>query len=121
MNAQDKLKNSSQSTAKGVANLASSDVSQWLAERHGPAFPFQSEAWAAIAAGRSGLLHATTGSGKTFAVWLGVLQALIDAEPPKKTALPLSVIWLTPMRALASDTARAQREPLADQIGRAHV
>ena len=114
MNAQDKLKNSSQRSAKGAANLAFSDVSQWLAERHGPAFPFQSEAWAAIAAGRSGLLHATTGSGKTFAVWLGVLQALMDAEPPQKTALPLSVIWLTPMRALASDTARALREPLAD-------
>src|SRR5437764_10685917 len=28
-------------------------------------FAFQREVWAAMAAGRSGLLHATTGSGKT--------------------------------------------------------
>ena len=26
-----------------------------------------------MAAGRSGLLHATTGSGKTYAVWFGAL------------------------------------------------
>ena len=29
-----------------------------------------------MAAGRSGLLHATTGSGKTYAVWIGALCAL---------------------------------------------
>ncbi|HET7774247.1 MAG TPA: ligase-associated DNA damage response DEXH box helicase [Burkholderiaceae bacterium] len=38
-------------------------------------FPFQEACWAHIAAGRSGLLHATTGAGKTYAVWLGVLAA----------------------------------------------
>ncbi|HET7772580.1 MAG TPA: hypothetical protein VFK82_02025, partial [Burkholderiaceae bacterium] len=38
-------------------------------------FPFQEACWAHIAAGRSGLLHATTGAGKTYAVWLGVLSA----------------------------------------------
>jgi ATP-dependent helicase Lhr and Lhr-like helicase len=86
-------------------------VETWLARRHGKPFGFQREVWLHLTAGRSGLLHASTGSGKTYAVWLGVLQALMDALP-RDQAAPLSVIWLTPMRALASDTARALNEPL---------
>ncbi len=88
-------------------------VAQWLAKRLLKPFDFQREAWGEIAAGRSGLLHASTGSGKTYAIWLGMLQALLDALPRHKAA-PLSVIWLTPMRALAADTARALAEPLKD-------
>ena len=88
-------------------------VEQWLARRLLKPFDYQSEAWAQIAAGRSGLLHASTGSGKTYAIWLGMLQALLDTLPRHKAA-PLSVIWLTPMRALAADTARALSEPMRD-------
>lgn len=67
-----------------------------------------------MAEGRSGLLHATTGAGKTYAVWLGVLQALAQALPAGRSAPPLSVVWVTPMRALAADTARALQAPLAE-------
>ncbi|MFZ9335554.1 MAG: DEAD/DEAH box helicase, partial [Burkholderiaceae bacterium] len=80
-------------------------------------FAFQQEAWDAIGAGRSGLLHATTGSGKTYAVWLGIVQALLTAEgqaPASRSAPPLRVLWITPMRALAADTTRALGEPLQD-------
>ena len=38
-------------------------------------FAFQRDVWDAIARGESGLVHATTGSGKTYAVWLGALDA----------------------------------------------
>ena len=61
--------------------------------------------------GRSGLLHSSTGSGKTLGVWLGALQAF---SKPSKTAPPLTVIWITPMRALAADTLLALRAPLAE-------
>ena len=88
-------------------------VEAWLAQREWKAFDFQRDAWKQIAVGRSGLLHASTGSGKTYAIWLGVLQAMLDALPISKAA-PLSVVWLTPMRALAADTARALREPMQD-------
>jgi ATP-dependent Lhr-like helicase len=58
--------------------------------------------------GQSGLLHATTGTGKTYAAWLGALLAF--AEPPARPPPPpLTVLWLTPMRALAADTTRACR------------
>jgi ATP-dependent helicase Lhr and Lhr-like helicase len=88
-----------------------SAASQWLDSKNWEAFAFQQEAWAQIAAGHSGLLHANTGSGKTYAVWLGILQALLSEQSPAKAA-PISVIWLTPMRALAADTVRALQEPL---------
>ncbi len=67
---------------------------------------FQRQVWAAMQAGESGLLHATTGSGKTLAVWLGALQRA-------RAGGGMQVLWITPMRALASDTTRALQEPLA--------
>ena len=36
----------------------------WFAQRGWRPFDFQREVWVAMAEGRSGLLHATTGAGK---------------------------------------------------------
>jgi ATP-dependent Lhr-like helicase len=87
----------------------------WFAQRGWQPFPFQRAVWAAIGAGESGLLHASTGAGKTYAVWLGALQrfATGTAYSPDKPA-PLTALWITPMRALAADTARALQAPLTD-------
>ncbi len=81
-----------------------SPTTDWLAARGWKAFPFQRNVWKAMAQGHSGLLHATTGSGKTLAVWLGALQAFGGAEAP------LTVLWVTPMRALSQDTLLALQE-----------
>jgi ATP-dependent helicase Lhr and Lhr-like helicase len=89
-----------------------SQAESWLAARGWQPFEFQREVWRAIAQGRSGMLHATTGSGKTYAVWLGMLGELLRRHSPERGAEPLRVLWLTPMRALASDTTRALAEPL---------
>jgi ATP-dependent Lhr-like helicase len=88
----------------------------WFAARDWQAFEFQREVWAAMAAGRSGLLHATTGSGKTYAVWLGALDraAVLGVPFASATAPPLGVLWLTPMRALAADSARAIKAPVEE-------
>ncbi len=69
-----------------------------------------------MAAGESGLLHATTGAGKTYAVWLGALIAFLrtaGGQAVSKPA-PMTVLWITPMRALAADTLRALQGPLAE-------
>jgi ATP-dependent Lhr-like helicase len=97
-------------------------ASGWLAARGWQPFEFQREVWQAIAQGRSGMLHATTGSGKTYAVWLGMLQqllrrrrsALVAQSQHQDAPEPLRALWLTPMRALASDTTRALAQPLGD-------
>jgi ATP-dependent Lhr-like helicase len=88
-------------------------LEDWLAGRGWSSFPFQREVWAAMARGESGLLHATTGTGKTLAVWLGALGRARAGPEPGSGAPPLQVLWLTPMRALAADSLRAIREPAA--------
>jgi ATP-dependent Lhr-like helicase len=85
----------------------------WFTARGWQPFAFQREVWAAMAAGRSGLLHATTGSGKTYAVWFGALLRGLSLGASSQAAAPsLGVLWLTPMRALAADTTRALQQPL---------
>ena len=90
---------------EAVPGLTTAAVEAWFVARGWQPFDFQREVWAAMAAGEGGLLHATTGSGKTYAVWLGALQR---AQP----AAGLQVLWLTPMRALAADTTAALQAPL---------
>ncbi len=126
-----------------MTRRADTAIDAWFAARGWRAFPFQRRVWQAVAAGESGLLHATTGAGKTYAVWLAALRAALVssstvAEPvasrpgsrrapsgrsPSRAdgsrwpgitdTVPLSVVWITPMRALAADTLRALVEPLA--------
>ncbi|MEF7612701.1 ligase-associated DNA damage response DEXH box helicase [Aquincola sp. MAHUQ-54] len=88
----------------------------WFTRQHWKPFAFQREVWAAMAAGDSGLLHATTGAGKTYAVWFGALARAQAMGVPMagRAPPPLGVLWLTPMRALAADTTRALEAPLAE-------
>src|SRR3954447_13080781 len=68
------------------------------------AFEFQREVWSAYLHGESGLVHSATGSGKTLAAWLGPLAEWTQGEGGDK-APAIRVVWITPMRALAADTA----------------
>ena len=80
-------------------------VDDWFAARGWKVFPFQRAVWKAALAGQSGLLHANTGAGKTYAVWLAALQ-----RGAGRKGAGLRVLWITPMRALAADTQRALEE-----------
>ncbi|PWF55655.1 ligase-associated DNA damage response DEXH box helicase [Massilia glaciei] len=94
---------------------ATDTADAWFAVREWKIFPFQRAVWKAALQGKSGLLHATTGSGKTYAVWFAALQRAqrLQAQE-KKAGAGLRVLWITPMRALAADTARALQGPVAD-------
>ncbi|MDQ3446215.1 MAG: ligase-associated DNA damage response DEXH box helicase [Pseudomonadota bacterium] len=91
--------------------LALPSAEGWFAAHGWQPFEFQREVWRHIAEGRSGLLHATTGSGKTYAVWFALLNCALAGEVRPGG---LRLLWLTPMRALAADTARSLAAPLAD-------
>ena len=101
----------------------------WFSQHGWQAFPFQEQVWQAVAKGKSGLLHATTGAGKTYAVWMAAIERFAkktvtqkttapSTEKPVKAAKrkpitqPLTVLWITPMRALAADTERALLSPI---------
>jgi len=92
-----------------------SAIDAWLASRGITPFPFQRETWDHIAAHRSGLLHATTGAGKTYAAWLGALRLELEraARDGAPTQRKLRILWITPMRALAADTTRALADATA--------
>ncbi|MFY0592343.1 MAG: ligase-associated DNA damage response DEXH box helicase [Roseivirga sp.] len=79
----------------------------WFAAKGWEAFPFQKETWQAYLAGKSGLLNAPTGSGKTYAVWLGCVMEALHQDSQAKG---LQIIWVTPLRALAKDICAAMQE-----------
>ncbi len=93
-------------------------VRAWFQSEGWVPFEFQEKVWRAYLAGESGLIHAATGTGKTYAAWIGpVLDWLTrygGQRPPLGQAAPLSVLWITPLRALAADTAAALRAPVED-------
>lgn len=78
-------------------------LESWFEANGWRAFPFQREVWQAYLEGESGLVHSATGSGKTLAAWLGPIAQWMG-EGGGSTAPALRVLWITPMRALASDT-----------------
>ncbi|WP_401739480.1 ligase-associated DNA damage response DEXH box helicase [Stenotrophomonas pavanii] len=95
-------------------------LEDWFAAQGWRSLPFQRAMWRHYLAGESGLLHTPTGSGKTLAMFGGpMLQAMIDPPPlPRRASAvrPLQVLWVTPLRALASDTARAL-QAVVDGLG----
>lgn len=85
----------------------------WFARQGWTPFAFQREAWRAFSEGRSGLLAVPTGSGKTYAAVGGPLHKLMTGPPPGPTAR-LTILYVTPLKALARDIVQAIQRPLAD-------
>ncbi|MEM8954461.1 MAG: ligase-associated DNA damage response DEXH box helicase [Verrucomicrobiota bacterium] len=94
-------------------------LESWFSSRHWKPFPYQSQTWDAFRKGQSGLIHAPTGVGKTLAAWGGPLLHATTKNPPHKTSPRIHTLWITPLRALAADTAAALEEPLAP-LGLSH-
>jgi len=90
-------------------------VVKWLKTRKRKPFHFQEETWASYLEGYSGLVNAPTGFGKTYSVFLAPIIAYLNEEgngSKRKGKLGLRVIWITPLRSLAKDLARAMEEAL---------
>ncbi|HVW87422.1 MAG TPA: ligase-associated DNA damage response DEXH box helicase, partial [Bryobacteraceae bacterium] len=87
-------------------------IAAWFASRNWKPFAFQREVWGAYLNGESGLIHAATGTGKTYAAWLGPLIEWMNGD--REPYPPLRVLWITPLRALVADTEQALRTPLRD-------
>ena len=126
-----------QPAASSSGARAERRIETWFGARGWGVFDFQREVWAAYRRGESGLVHAATGTGKTLAAWIGPIiewlaeqaprrvgeGSLDDVEddaasegtarrPRRDSAPPLRVLWITPLRALAADTAEALGAPV---------
>lgn len=82
----------------------------WFENKNWKPFSFQIETWENFLAGHSGLLNAPTGSGKTYALWIGYLISKLNS-PQKKG---LKFLWILPLRALSKDIQSAMQEATYD-------
>ncbi len=92
-------------------------VVNWFNSKNIIPFEFQIETWREIFEGRSGLVNAPTGYGKTFSVFLGAVIQFINHNPndfQTKKSNGLQLIWITPLRALGKDLGRAMQEALEE-------
>src|SRR5215212_3295752 len=92
-------------------------INNWLVTKSLKAFAYQEETWQHIIDGKSGLVNAPTGTGKTFSVFLGALIQFINQHPKNyqtKSKSGLQLVWVTPLRALAKDIGRAMEEVIAE-------
>jgi ATP-dependent helicase Lhr and Lhr-like helicase len=110
-----RLRATPEARSSSVPTTPQARLEAWFRSRQWKVQPFQRAVWLAWKQGRSGLLHAPTGSGKTLAVWGA---ALLHAAQRKreKSAPRLKLLWITPLRALATDTLQNLRDPL-DALG----
>lgn len=88
-------------------------LQQWFANKNWKAAAFQRDAWAHFLQGYSGVVNAPTGSGKTLAVLGGPLIEWLEqyAKNAKRFSnYSIQILWVTPLKALATDTHRAINE-----------
>ncbi len=86
-------------------------VRQWFKAQGWKPQTFQKECWKAYEEGKNGMLHAPTGSGKTYALWGGILH---EALKTKKHAVGVQALWITPLRALAVEIQQATQRITSD-------
>lgn len=88
-------------------------ATEWFERNDWKPHKFQQQCWDAIAHGYSGLLNAPTGYGKTYAIWLGVLEHYFAK---KKQTKGLHCLWITPLRALSKEIYAATQR-VSDELG----
>jgi ATP-dependent Lhr-like helicase len=94
-------------------------ISAWLKNKNLNPFEFQKQTWQHIIDKKSGLVNAPTGCGKTFSVFLGAIIDFINDYPKNylsQNKNSLQLLWITPLRALATDIGRAMEEVI-DELG----
>lgn len=87
-------------------------IQSWFKHKQIFPFSFQEETWKAIEGSYNGLVIAPTGLGKTFSVFVGIVNNYLTNPAHYKDGLKL--IWVTPLRSLAKDIARAMLDFLED-------
>jgi len=83
----------------------------WFTQQSWKPFQFQTDTWQAFTEGKHGLLNAPTGSGKTYALWVPIIQEIIqNSNSPKG----LQAVWITPLRALSQEIQQSAERLIAD-------
>lgn len=89
-------------------------IQNWMMEKSISPFKFQVQTWQKFGNGYSGMVVAPTGFGKTFSVFLALISDFLNH--PENYKIGLKMIWITPLRSLSKDIAKAMQEAI-DEIG----
>ena len=89
-------------------------VARWFRQRFTGPTPPQTEGWPHIAARRHTLIAAPTGSGKTLAGFLMAINRLYLEAAGAGDAPTTSVVYVSPLKALAVDIAENLERPLQE-------
>ncbi|MCY3886920.1 MAG: DEAD/DEAH box helicase [Chloroflexi bacterium] len=89
-------------------------IQAWFRQRFSVPTDAQTEGWPHIRAGSDTLIAAPTGSGKTLAAFLAGIDALIRQTEREPLADAVSILYVSPLRALGNDIHRNLETPLAE-------
>src|SRR5882724_2394095 len=98
--------------------LKKSPVTHWFESRFAEPTPAQKAAWPLIDAGKNVLIVSPTGTGKTFAAFLSVLNELALLHDRGELQNTIYCIYVSPLRALSYDLEKNLNEPLNEIYGR---
>lgn len=82
---------------------------KWIRSKGWELFDFQRQTWEAYLDGKSGLLNAPTGSGKTYALWIPAALEHLKTLNFGESKAEVQVLWVTPLKALAKDLQGAMQ------------
>lgn len=89
-------------------------IAAWMSGNGQKPFDFQLQTWDFYQKGHSGMVVAPTGFGKTFSVFLAVVIDYLNQPDTYKKGLKL--VWISPLRSLAKDLAKAMSTAV-EEIG----
>src|ERR1051325_2319693 len=98
--------------------LKTTSVTRWFESRFGNPTPAQRAAWPLIESGGNVLIVSPTGTGKTFAAFLSVLNELALLHEDGKLRNSIYAVYVSPLRALSYDLEKNLAGPLKDVYGR---
>jgi len=95
-----------------VLDRFSEPTRTWFAGAFAEPTAAQLGAWTAVAGGDHALVVAPTGSGKTLSAFLWALDGLLTARRSPTPSSGCRVLYVSPLKALATDVERNLRSPL---------
>ncbi|KQR74147.1 ATP-dependent DNA helicase [Burkholderia sp. Leaf177] len=88
-------------------------VVNWFDQHFAAPTEAQARAWPLLKAGRSTLVAAPTGSGKTLTAFLAAIDQLVHESVKQPLPDETSVVYVSPLKALSNDIRVNLEEPLA--------
>ncbi len=86
-------------------------IENWFRSKNWEPREFQRAAWESYLRKENGLIHVSTGFGKTYA---GCLAAMAELVRDNKKAAGIHILYISPLRALSGDIMKSLQVPIDD-------